>query len=142
MLMLAIHVPVVRIWSAIMHVSLVCVINSFSLYLLYIYIYSLISLWLSIVSKEWEMKIISEYSFLDYFAKNHVRYCHHFRSIVVVSFQIKFELYMNDRLQNLLFWSCWYGSKIQIWPPSYLHDKYIWMLLLLQTKPLTISFCV
>jgi len=37
------------------------------------------------------MKIISEYTFLDYFAKNHVRYCHHIRSIVVVvSFQIKF----------------------------------------------------
>jgi hypothetical protein len=35
------------------------------------------------------MKIISEYSSLDYFAKNHVRYCHHIRSIVVViSFQI------------------------------------------------------
>jgi len=40
--MLAIHVPVVRIWSAIMHVSLVCVINSFSLYLLYIYLFSYI----------------------------------------------------------------------------------------------------
>ena len=74
----------VRICSAIMHVSLVCVINSFSLYLLYIYIYSLISLWLSIVSKEWEMKIISDYSFLDYFAKNHVRYCHHLDPLLLL----------------------------------------------------------
>ena len=58
------------------------------------------------------MKIISEYSSLDYFAKNHVRYCHHFRSIVVViSFQISNSWMIPYKIY--FFLSCWYGSKIQ-----------------------------
>jgi hypothetical protein len=73
----------VRIWSAIMHVSLVCVINSFSLYLLYIYLFSYIRVitklpnteqsWDKKHIKTWQKSVLIVFSFFFEYDLKHNR---------------------------------------------------------------------